>query len=71
MVHSIEEIQGLVVSWALVNLGMDTFVTLRQEPEHRELEVRRGGWGAGESWPFLEEVGGEREGCSWSGDHFG
>lgn len=41
VVNNVEEIQGLVAIW--VTLGMATSVTVRQEPERRELGVRRGG----------------------------
>lgn len=49
---------GLVVIWAVVTLGRATCGTVRQGPELRESEVRRGG----ELGCPLEEVGSEREG---------
>lgn len=63
MIYSIKEPQGLVVIWALVTLGMATSMIMRQEPECRELRVRRSGVGeVGSLGHSLEEVGSEREG---------
>lgn len=40
------ESQSLVVMWVSVTWGVATSVTVMQEPEHRDLGVRRG-WGEG------------------------
>lgn len=63
VIYSIKEPQGLVVTWTLVTLGMATSVIMRQEPECRELGVRRSRVGeVGSLGHSSEEVGSEREG---------
>lgn len=70
VVNSVEEIQGLVIIW--VTLGMATSVTMRQEPERRELGVRRGGAGeVGSLGHSLEDGAGRWRGWSWRGQQLG